>query len=89
MVKNLPAVQETWVQSLGREDTLEKGMAMHSSILSGEFHAQMSLAGYSPRGQKELDMTEQLTLSHLKFYIYLLFFRFFFHIGHYRVLILG
>ena len=63
MVNNLPAVQETWVQSLGREDTLEKGMAMHSSILSGEFHAQMSLAGYSPRGQKELDMTEQLTLS--------------------------
>ena len=35
MVKNLPAVQETWVQSLGREDTLEKGMATHSSILAG------------------------------------------------------
>ena len=46
MAKNLPAVQETWVQSLGREDTLEKGMAMHSSILSGEFHAQRSLEGY-------------------------------------------
>ena len=63
-LKHLPGMQETWVQSLGREDTLEKGMAMHSSILSGEFHAQRSLAGYSPRGQKELDMTEQLTLSH-------------------------
>ena len=34
MVKNLPAVQETWVQSLGWEDPLEKGMAIHSSILA-------------------------------------------------------
>ena len=33
-VKNLPAVQETWVRSLGQEDPLEKGMATHSSILA-------------------------------------------------------
>ena len=33
-VKNLPAVQETWVQSLGWEDPLEKEMATHSSILA-------------------------------------------------------
>ena len=33
MVKNLPVVQETWVQSLGWEDFLEKGMTIHSSIL--------------------------------------------------------
>ena len=33
-VMNLPASQETWVQSLGREDPLEKGMATHSSILA-------------------------------------------------------
>ena len=33
VVKNLPAMQETWVQSLGREDPLEKEMATHSSIL--------------------------------------------------------
>ena len=32
-VKNLPEMQETWVQSLGREEPLEKGMATHSSIL--------------------------------------------------------
>ena len=32
--KNLPAMEETWVQSLGREDLLEKGMANHSSILA-------------------------------------------------------
>ena len=34
LVKNLPAMQETWVQSLGREDLLENGMATHSSILA-------------------------------------------------------
>ena len=34
MVKNLPAMQETWVQSLGQEDPLEKGMATHPSILA-------------------------------------------------------
>ena len=34
MVKNLPVMQETWVQSLGREDLLEKRMATHSSILA-------------------------------------------------------
>ena len=34
MVKNLPVMQETWVQSLGWEDSLEKGMATHSSILA-------------------------------------------------------
>ena len=34
IVKNLPAMQETGVQSLGREDLLEKGMAIHSSILA-------------------------------------------------------
>ena len=34
MAKNLPAVQETWVKSLGQEDPLEKGMAAHSSILA-------------------------------------------------------
>ena len=34
MAKNLPAVQKTWVQSLGRQDPLEKGMATHVSILA-------------------------------------------------------
>ena len=34
MVKNLPSVQETWVRSLGQEDSLEKGMATHYSILA-------------------------------------------------------
>ena len=34
MVKSLPAMQETWIQSLGQEDPLEKGMATHSSVLA-------------------------------------------------------
>ena len=61
MVKNLPAVQEIRVQSLGQEDALEKGMAITPVFLPGEFHGQRSLASYSPWGCKELDMTEQLT----------------------------
>ena len=36
LVKNLPAMQETWVQSLGRENLLERGIATHSSILVWE-----------------------------------------------------
>ena len=36
--KDLPMMQKTWVQSLGWEDPLEKGIATHSSILPGEFH---------------------------------------------------
>ena len=42
LVKNLPAMRETWVQFLGWEDPLEKGKATHSSILPGEFHGLCS-----------------------------------------------
>jgi len=38
LVKKLPAMQETWIPSLGWEDPLEKAKATHSSILAGEFH---------------------------------------------------
>ena len=48
------------VQPLGREAPPEKGMATHSSILPREFHGQRNLAGYSPWGPKESDMTERL-----------------------------
>ena len=57
-VKNLPAMQETQVQSLGREDPLEKEMAITPVFLPGEFHGKRGLVGYSPWGHKELDMTE-------------------------------
>ena len=59
-IKNLPATQETKVQSLGWEDALEKGLATHSSVLV--LHGQRSLVGYSPWGHKESDMKEQLTV---------------------------
>ena len=45
MVKNLPVIQETWVQSLGWEDLLQEGMAAHSSILAWRIHEQRSLMG--------------------------------------------
>ena len=49
--QNLPAKQETWLRSLGQEDTLEKEMATHSSILAWEIPWR-SLAGYSPWGRR-------------------------------------
>ena len=51
------------VRSLGQEGPLEKGTAITSVFLPGEFHGQRSLVGYSPWGRKELDTTEQLTVS--------------------------
>ena len=46
MVKNLPAMQETMIQSLGLEDPMEMETATHSVFLPEEFHGQRSLAGY-------------------------------------------
>ena len=63
MAKNLRERQETWVQSLGQEDPLKKGMVTHSSILAWRIHGQSNLVCYSLCGQKELDKTEQLILS--------------------------
>ena len=55
MVKNLPAKQFRY---LGQEDPLEESWQPTPVLLPGEFHEQRSLAGYSPWGPKELDMTE-------------------------------
>ena len=62
MVKNLPAVQETWVRSLGWVDSPGEGMATHSNILPGKSHGQWSLVGYSLWGHRESVVTEQITL---------------------------
>ena len=59
LIKNLPAVGETWVQSLGREDPLQKGKG--TTPCSGLENSMACL--YSPWGHKELDETEQLSLS--------------------------
>ena len=61
MVKNPPAMQETQVLSLGWEDPLEKGMAMHSSILPWRISQTEEPGGLPSMGRKESDMTEQLT----------------------------
>ena len=57
-IKNPPAMQESWVRSLGWEDPLEKGKATHSSILAWKIPWTI----YSPWGHKESDMTERLSL---------------------------
>ena len=62
IVKNLPAMQETRVQSLGRDNPLEKGMATHSSILARRIPGTEEPVGYGLWSCKELDMTERLTL---------------------------
>ena len=66
MVKNLPAMeetQETWVPSKSERSPGEGNGNPTPVFLPGESHGQKNLAGYSPRGHKESDMTEQLTHS--------------------------
>ena len=60
-LKNLLAMQETWVWSLGQEDALEQGNGYHSSILAWRI-PRTEEPGYSPWGCKESDMTERLML---------------------------
>ena len=59
-VKNLPAMQEIWLQSLGREDPLEEEMATHSSILAWRMARTEELGGLQSTGRKESDTTERL-----------------------------
>ena len=61
MVKNPPIMQKThmtWVRSPGWEDPLEEDIEPTLVFLPEKSHGQRSLAGYSPRGRKELDTTE-------------------------------
>ena len=57
-VKNPLSMQETWVQSLGQEDPLEKGMVTHSSFLAWKIPWTEEPGGYSPQGCTELDTSE-------------------------------
>ena len=64
MVKDVPAMQETWVRSLGPEDPLEEEMAAHSSILAWRIPWTEEPGG--PRhGVAEPNVTEQLTHTHV------------------------
>ena len=63
MVKNLPAMWETWVRSLGWEDPLEGGIATHSNILAGRIHMDRGAGQATIHGVKESDMTEQLSTA--------------------------
>ena len=70
MVKNPPAMWETWVRPLGWEDPLEKGMATHSSILAWKIPMDRGAwRATVHEGRKELDMTEQLSTAHSDKYI--------------------
>ena len=71
MVKNLPATWDTWVQSLGWEDTLEEVMASTPVFLPGESPWTEEPAGYSPWGHKESDMTERLSTHNIQLYIWI------------------
>ena len=61
MVKNLPAVQETWVQFLDSEDPLEKGMATHSRILAWRIPWTEEPGGLQTMGSQRIGQTERLT----------------------------
>ena len=64
MVKNLPAMQEAWVQYLGGEDPLEKEMTAHSSIFAWIIPWTEEPGGLQSKGIKELDRNEQPTHTH-------------------------
>ena len=63
-VMNPPAMQESWVQSLGQDDPLEEGMATHSSILAWRIPWTEEPGALQFMGSQRVDMTEQLTHTH-------------------------
>ena len=66
MVKNPPAVQETWVQFLDWEDPLEEGMATDSSILDWRIPMDRGACQATAHGVAELDMTQKLRHTHTR-----------------------
>ena len=66
MLKNLPAMPETWVQSLVWEDPLEKGMAIHSSILAWEILRTEEPGGLHDLATKKTTKTTTQHLTHNK-----------------------
>ena len=66
-LKRLPAMWETWVRSLGREDPLEKEIATHSNILAWRIPWMEELGGLQSMDCKESDTTERLHFTSLHF----------------------
>ena len=64
MVKNLPAIWETWAQSLGWEDPLKEGMVTHSSILAWRIPMDKGACHTTVHGVAESDRTERLSTAH-------------------------
>ena len=64
MVKNLPSMQKTWVQSLGWEDSLEEAWQCIPAFLPRESPWKEEPGGFNPWGRKELDTTERLSTAH-------------------------
>ena len=69
-VKNLPAMQETWVRSLVGKIPWRREWQPTPVFLLGKFHGQRSLVGYSPSGCKELDTTERVNDKQIKWVQY-------------------
>ena len=76
MVKHLPAMRETWVQSLGREDPLEKEMATHSSTLAWKIPRMKEPGRPQSMGSQKSDTTKQLhfTIAYLMILLFVLFY---------------
>ena len=77
MVKNLPAMQETWVRCLGWEDPLEEDMATHCSVLAWRIPWTEEPGGIQSMGHKESDTTERLSthttlsIDHVKIWVFM------------------
>ena len=65
-VKNLPAMQETWIPSLGWGDPLEKGMATHSSVITWRIPMDRRALWAAVHGVTESDTTERLSTAHIR-----------------------
>ena len=65
-LKHLPAMQETWVRSLGWEDPLEKDMATHSSILAWRIPWTEEPGGLQSLGCEELDTIREVEINHIQ-----------------------
>ena len=70
VVNNMPVMQETRIDPWVGKNPWRREWLPSSVFSPGEFHRQESLAGYSPRGRKESDTTEETEHAHIYVYVY-------------------